>query len=73
MHYYKIYTTRLAQHLCRNGFFCVESTPNVDKPWLNVFLFEDTPELREAVSRYQEAYHKAPEGEESAREAHDGK
>ena len=48
---FKVYTKKLANTLCRQGFRVVGTTINNDKPWLNVFLFEDTPELREAVQR----------------------
>lgn len=51
---YKVFTVRLARTLCDLGFIIIGTTPNVQKPWLNVFLFEDSEALREAVQKYKE-------------------
>lgn len=48
-----VYTKRLAGKLCDLGFNCVRSERNDTKPWLYVYLFEDTPELRAAVEQYK--------------------
>ena len=50
---YKIFTLKLARILCDLGFIIVGTVPNVQKPWLNVYLFEDSQELRNAVQRYK--------------------
>lgn len=50
---YKVFTLALARLLIDNGFICVEVKPNREKPWLNVYGFEDTPELRELISSYK--------------------
>lgn len=48
---YKIFTKKLANQLCNEGFKIVGTIINNEKPWLYVYLFEDTLELREAVKR----------------------
>jgi hypothetical protein len=50
---YKVFSLALARQLIDMGFFCVEVIPNRNQPWLNVFCFEDTPELREIVENYK--------------------
>lgn len=46
---YKVFTTKVANALCKKGYRVVGTAINNQKPWLNVFLFEDTPELRAAI------------------------
>ena len=46
---YKVFTTKVANALCKRGFRVVGTAINNQKPWLNVFLFEDTEELRTAI------------------------
>lgn len=46
---YKVFTLKLARKLCEQGFIVVGTQPNAQKPWLNVYLFDDTEELRQAV------------------------
>ncbi len=48
---YKVFTTKIANALCKKGYRVIGTTINNQKPWLNVFLFEDTPELREDIQR----------------------
>lgn len=50
---YKVFTLKLARKLCELGFKVVGTAPNAQKPWLNVYLFEDTQELREAIEKYK--------------------
>lgn len=50
---YKVFTLKLARILCDLGFIIVGTVPNIQKPWLNVYLFEDSQELRNAVQRYK--------------------
>lgn len=50
---YRVFTKRLANVLCQHGFFIVGTEVNSQKPWLYVYLFEDTPELRAAVQQYK--------------------
>jgi hypothetical protein len=52
---YKIFKLDLARQLIDAGFFCVEVNPNREKPWLNVYGFEDSPELREFVENYKKS------------------
>ena len=51
---YKIFTVKLARELCNRGFRMSGTVPNYEKPWLNVYLFEDSLELRNAVEHYRE-------------------
>lgn len=50
---YKVFTKRLANTLCGLGFKVEGTVVNNQKPWLFVYLFEDTPELRAAVKMYK--------------------
>ena len=52
---YKIFSLALARLLSKNGFICVEVKPNREKPWLNVYGFEDSPELRDFVNNYKKS------------------
>lgn len=51
MKVYKIFTMKLARELGRMKFKCVGTEPNRNAPWLNVFLFEDSQELREVLTK----------------------
>lgn len=48
---YKVFTLKLARELREHGFSIVGTLPNAKKPWLNVYLFQDTKELRDAVQQ----------------------
>lgn len=52
MKIFKCYSSRLAHQLIKAGFKMLETEPNLRKPWLDVFLFEDTAQLRAAVNQY---------------------
>lgn len=47
---YKVFTKRIANALCQRGFQVIGTEINNAKPWLYVYLFDDTPELREALA-----------------------
>ncbi len=49
---YKIFTKRLANLLCGQGFKIIGTEVNNHKPWLNVYLFENTAELQQAVNDF---------------------
>lgn len=51
---YKVFTVKLARKLCKLGFKIVGTVPNYQKPWLNVYLFEDSGELREVVEDWRD-------------------
>lgn len=51
---FKVFTIKLAQELCKQGFRIVGTAPNFQKPWLYVYLFEDSPSLRAAVQRWMD-------------------
>lgn len=51
--YYKVFTLRLANILCEQGFKVCGTVPNAQKPWLYAYLFQDTIELREAIEKYK--------------------
>ena len=46
----RVYSTKIAAELCRLGFKIVRTVPNPKKPWLTSYLFENTPELLEALN-----------------------
>ena len=50
---YKIFTLKLAHFLTQRGFRIVGTLPNKDKPYLNVYEFEYSPELIEAMREYK--------------------
>lgn len=49
---YKVFTKKLANILCKAGFQIAGTEINNDKPWLYVYLFEDSVELRDAIDKY---------------------
>lgn len=51
---YIIYMPRLAAALREMGFKIVKVTPNIKKPQYDVYWFEDTLELRQALSTAKE-------------------
>ena len=46
---FKVFTKKLANTLCKKGYKVVGTAINNEKPWLNVFLFEDTEQLRNEI------------------------
>lgn len=44
----KIYSSKIAGQLCRRGFKVIKTEPNPHKPWLDVFIFEETDALNQA-------------------------
>lgn len=46
----KIYSSKVAGKLCRLGFRIIGTEPNPKKPWLDVFIFEDTDQFEEALT-----------------------
>ena len=46
---FKVYTKRVANELCKQGFKMLGTVINNEKPWLYVYLFEDSPEFRAAL------------------------
>lgn len=51
---YKIFSLKLAKLLCDDGFQVINVIPNRQKPWLNVYLFEDNKELQLAIQKYKQ-------------------
>ena len=47
---YVIYSKVVARKLCEQGFRIIKTEINNEKPWLNVFLFENTDELQKALA-----------------------
>lgn len=43
-----VYSSRVTRELCDKGFKVIKITHNPSKPWLNAFIFEETPELLKA-------------------------
>lgn len=50
---YKVFSLKLANLLCNDGFKVVNIEPNRQKPWLNVYLFYDSDELQQAIKKYK--------------------
>ena len=50
--YYKVFTKRLANLLCEQGYRVVGTEINNRKPWLYVYLFENTEELRASIEEF---------------------
>lgn len=50
--YFKCFSAKIAQYLCRKGFNIVKTEVNFKNPRYNVFCFEDTQELREVFDQY---------------------
>lgn len=63
--YYVIKSRPLSNHLVRRGFDLIKVVPNKKVPKFSVFLFVDSRELREEITRYTEA--RIKEKEESKR------
>lgn len=51
MKIYKIFRSTMAAKLTRAGFQIIGTEPNMRRPQLDVFLFEDTPEFREVLTK----------------------
>lgn len=48
-----IYNLRLARYLIDNGFIYKKTAVNINNPKYNVYYFEDSNELRNAVEQYK--------------------
>lgn len=47
-----VYTAKLARHLQSKGFQFISKVPDIKKDNFINWVFEDTPELEEAISEY---------------------
>ena len=47
---FKVFSMKLARELGMRGFKFVGTEPNRKIPWYNVYLFEDTEDLRKALT-----------------------
>ena len=50
--YFKCFSSRLANELIKQGFELLSVEPNMKKPQYDVFVFEDSAELRLVVDAY---------------------
>lgn len=50
--YFKCFSAKIAQYLCRKGFQMIKTEVNFKNPKYNVFVFEDTQELRKVFDQY---------------------
>ena len=55
MKIFKCYSSKLAGYLRQNGFEIIGKEVNLKKPQFDVFLFEDTEELRRLMAEYSKA------------------
>lgn len=46
---FKVFSLKVAAELRKQGFRIQGISPNREKPWLNVYEFDDTPEFRSAL------------------------
>lgn len=46
----KIFTKRIAHELCRRGFKIIKTEINNEKPWMYVYVFKDSEELKAALT-----------------------
>lgn len=53
---YKIFSKRKAHMLCNRGFKVVGTVINNLKPWLYVYLFEESEELKQAIKEISEEW-----------------
>lgn len=42
----------LAKYLINKGFTCIGTMPHPEKPWLNAYKFESSPQLDKAIHAY---------------------
>lgn len=47
-----VFTKRLADHLVKKGFRCIDTQINFRNPNLFIFIFEKTPELECEIDAY---------------------
>lgn len=47
-----IFTRRMALYLRQNGFSIIRTEPNRQKPEFDVYIFNDTPQLQQAITEY---------------------
>lgn len=52
MKYFNCYSAKLAGFLRKRGFKILGTTINLKKPQYDVFLFEETEKLKQAVTEY---------------------
>ena len=48
-----IYNPQLAGFLMFNGIHLKRVERNLDRPWTNVYLFEDKEEIKELIDKYK--------------------
>jgi hypothetical protein len=56
MKVYKVFSAKMAHNLRKKGFWIIGTEPNMKAPQFDVFLFEDTEELQQAISEYTLTY-----------------
>lgn len=49
--YYVVFTRKLRNKLKDQGYEVRGRLPNKDKPWLDIYLFESTDELKDEIDR----------------------
>lgn len=46
---FTVFKLSIAKQLINMGYYVESVEPNREKPWLNVYKFKDSPELRQAI------------------------
>lgn len=49
---FKIYSLKMAHKLAEAGCHCIGHEPHRTKPWLNVFIFENTERLHILLTKF---------------------
>lgn len=49
---YIVYNQRMAGYLMQKGFVLIDMRPDLKNTRRNVFLFNDTPQLKSAIDEY---------------------
>ena len=57
-----IFSLRLARFLEEQGFYMVDRRADILRPDRTIFLYEDTPQLRAAMTEYTQKYSRRHQG-----------
>lgn len=50
--YFKCFSAKIAQYLCRKGFRIIKTEVNFKNPRYSVYCFEDSQKIREVFDQY---------------------
>lgn len=58
----KIFSKQMANYLCEKGFYIVDTEIHNKKPWLYVYVFEDSEKLRSAMEEFSAGLTRSTKG-----------